>query len=126
QASSSLHPRASSSPAAAVACVAPPHRTSFSHIQFESIQQWPSWLHLPPETRCCPPRAPFPTPSLHTPPPISLSEPPPHPHALLLLLWPSSAFYFHLFAIVSNIVIREILLEATTGLPWTTLHGYKE
>ncbi|XLS44517.1 hypothetical protein HN51_001382 [Arachis hypogaea] len=45
---------------------------SFSHIQFESIQQWPPWLHLPPETRRCPPRAPFPTPSLHTPPAILL------------------------------------------------------
>ncbi|RYR39091.1 hypothetical protein Ahy_A09g044518 isoform A [Arachis hypogaea] len=53
-------------------------------------------------------------------------EPPPCPHALLLLLWPPSAFFFHLFATVSNIVIREILLGATTKLPLTTLHGYKE
>nr|XP_025682410.1 uncharacterized protein LOC112783603 isoform X2 [Arachis hypogaea] len=41
-------------------------------------------------------------------------------------LWPPSAFFFHLFATVSNIVIREILLGATTRLPRTTLHGYKE
>ncbi|XP_072088932.1 uncharacterized protein [Arachis hypogaea] len=27
---------------------------------------------------------------------------------------------------MSNIVIREILLGATTRLPWTILHGYKE
>ncbi|RYR67484.1 hypothetical protein Ahy_A03g013866 [Arachis hypogaea] len=84
------------------------------------------WLHLPPETRRRPPRAPFPTPSLHTPSPISLPEPPPHPHVLLLLLWPLSASFFHLFATVSNIVIREILLGATTRLSRATLHSYKE
>ncbi|XLV03174.1 hypothetical protein S245_017511, partial [Arachis hypogaea] len=77
-------------------------------------------------TRRRPPRAPFPTPSLHTPLPISLPEPPPRPHALLLLLWPPSAFFFHLFTTMSNIVIREILLRATTRLPWETLHAYEE
>ncbi|XP_072052225.1 uncharacterized protein [Arachis hypogaea] len=126
RASSSLLPRASSFAAATAACVASPHRTSFNHIQLESIQQWSSWLPLPPESRHRPPLAPFPTPSLHTPLPILLPEPPPRPHALLLLLWPPSAFFFHLFATVSNIVIREILLGVTTRLPRTTLHGYKE
>ncbi|XLR47929.1 hypothetical protein S83_032589, partial [Arachis hypogaea] len=52
--------------------------------------------------------------------------PPPRPHALLLLIWPPSVFFFHLFATVSNIIIREILLGATTRLPQTTLHDYKE
>ncbi|KAL4396928.1 hypothetical protein AHAS_Ahas01G0140900 [Arachis hypogaea] len=53
-------------------------------------------------------------------------EPPLRPHTLLLLIWPPSAFFFHLYATVSNIVIREILPGATTKLPRTTLHGYKE
>ncbi|XLR69081.1 hypothetical protein S83_019753, partial [Arachis hypogaea] len=51
---------------------------------------------------------------------------PPRPHVLLLILWPPSAFFFHLFATVSNIVICEILLGATTRLSRATLRGYKE
>ncbi|XLU60797.1 hypothetical protein S245_020006, partial [Arachis hypogaea] len=50
----------------------------------------------------------------------------PRLHALLLLLSPPSTFFFRLFATVSNIVIREILLGATTRLSRATLHGYKE
>jgi len=62
----------------------------------------------------------------HTPPPILLPDLPPRTHALFLLLWPPSAFFFHLFATMSNIVIRKILFGATTRFPWATLHGDKE